>query len=159
MRKDLICDFKRPRINNRFWVSGYPVNRSKGQESAVYCEVHPFNKIDAKIISDFAPRAVILSGGPASVLDTDTPRAPDELFELDIPVLGICYGQQTMVEQLGGKVQASEHREFGRAFIKVTDKCALFDDVWSQGAEEEVWMSHGDRVDVLPRGFKVVGVK
>ena len=128
------------------------------RESAVYCEVHPFNKIDVKIILDFAPRAVILSGGPASVLDTDTPRAPDELFELDIPVLGICYGQQTMVEQLGGKVQASEHREFGRAFIKVTDKCALFDDVWSEGAEEEVWMSHGDRVDVLPGGFKVVGV-
>ena len=128
------------------------------RESAVYCEVHPFNKIDVKIILDFAPRAVILSGGPASVLDTDTPRAPDELFELDIPVLGICYGQQTMVEQLGGKVQASEHREFGRAFIKVTDKCALFDDVWSEGAEEEVWMSHGDRVDVLPKGFKVVGV-
>ena len=128
------------------------------RESAVYCEVHPFNKIDVKIISDFAPRAVILSGGPASVLDTDTPRAPDELFELDIPVLGICYGQQTMVEQLGGKVQASEHREFGRAIIKVTDKCALFDDVWSEGAEEEVWMSHGDRVDVLPGGFKVVGV-
>ena len=128
------------------------------RESAVYCEVHPFNKIDVKIISDFAPRAVILSGGPASVLDTDTPRAPDELFDLDIPVLGICYGQQTMVEQLGGKVQASEHREFGRAIIKVTDKCALFDDVWSEGAEEEVWMSHGDRVDVLPGGFKVVGV-
>ncbi len=128
------------------------------RESAVYCEVHPFNKIDVKIILDFAPRAVILSGGPASVLDTDTPRAPDELFDLDIPVLGICYGQQTMVEQLGGKVQASEHREFGRAFIKVTDNCALFDDVWSEGAEEEVWMSHGDRVDVLPGGFKVVGV-
>ena len=128
------------------------------RESRVYCEVHPFNKVDAEFLTDFKPRGVILSGGPASVLDMDTPRAPDALFKLDIPILGICYGQQTMVEQLGGKVGVSELREFGRSKINVIAQCALFDGVWSVGSEEAAWMSHGDRVDSLPSGFKVVGV-
>ena len=120
------------------------------RESGVYCEIHPFNKVTGKSLADFDPRAVILSGGPASVLDIDTPRAPDEVFDLGVPVLGICYGQQTMVEQLGGRVQTSDHREFGRAMVSVTEACAIFDGIWQVGAEEQVWMSHGDRVDVLP---------
>lgn len=128
------------------------------RESCVYCEVHPFNKVNDEFLTDFGPQGIILSGGPASVLDIDTPRAPDAIFKYDIPILGICYGQQTMVEQLGGRVEASKHREFGRAIVTVIDQCALFEGVWSKGTEEAVWMSHGDRVDALPRGFKVVGV-
>lgn len=127
------------------------------RESGVYSEVHPFNKVTAATLAEFAPRAIILSGGPASVLDIDTPRAPDEVFALEVPVLGICYGQQTMVEQLGGEVQTSDHREFGRAMVSVAEDCALFDGVWHVGAEEQVWMSHGDRVERLPEGFRVVG--
>jgi GMP synthase (glutamine-hydrolysing) len=101
---------------------------------------------------------VILSGGPASVTETDWPRVPDAVFEMDIPVLGICYGQQAMVDQLGGKVEASSHREFGRAMVDVTDDCALFKNVWKVGGREQVWMSHGDRVDELPPGFRAVAV-
>jgi GMP synthase (glutamine-hydrolysing) len=127
------------------------------RESGVYCEIHPFNKVTAASLDEFAPRAIILSGGPASVLDIDTPRAPDEVFDLGIPILGICYGQQTMVEQLGGEVQTSDHREFGRAMVSVIEECAIFDGVWHIGAEEQVWMSHGDRVERLPEGFRVVG--
>jgi GMP synthase (glutamine-hydrolysing) len=126
------------------------------RESGVYCEIHPFNKVTAVSLAEFAPRAVILSGGPASVLDIDTPRAPGDVFEFGVPVLGICYGQQTMVEQLGGEVQTSDHREFGRAMVSVIEPCALFDGVWQVGAEEQVWMSHGDRVVALPEGFRVV---
>ena len=127
------------------------------RESGVYCEIHPFNRVTRATLAEFAPRAIILSGGPASVLDIDTPRAPDAVFELGVPVLGICYGQQTMVEQLGGRVLTSDHREFGRAMVTVAEDCALFDGVWSPGAEEQVWMSHGDRVEALPDGFRAVG--
>ena len=127
------------------------------RESGVYCEVHPFNKVTGESLAAFAPRAIILSGGPASVLDIDTPRAADEVFDFGVPVLGICYGQQTMVEQLGGEVQTSDHREFGRAQVRVTEECAIFDGIWHVGAEEQVWMSHGDRVVRLPDGFRVVG--
>ena len=84
------------------------------RESGVYCEVVPFNK-SAETIDDYAPKGIILSGGPASVLDTGTPRAPQRVFEMDVPVLGICYGEQTMVAQLGGNVEAADHREFGDA--------------------------------------------
>ncbi|MEX2455394.1 MAG: glutamine-hydrolyzing GMP synthase [Rhodospirillaceae bacterium] len=128
------------------------------RESGVYCEIHPFNRVTADSLQAFAPRAIVLSGGPASVLDIDTPRAPDAVFELGVPVLGICYGQQTMVEQLGGKVLTSDHREFGRASLKIVEDCALFEGVWQVGGEEQVWMSHGDRVERLPAGFRVVGV-
>jgi GMP synthase (glutamine-hydrolysing) len=127
------------------------------RESGVYCEIHPFNRVSEASLREFAPKAVILSGGPASVLDIDTPRAPEAVFELGVPVLGICYGQQTMVEQLGGKVLSSDHREFGRAKLKVVGDCDLFTGVWHEGAEEQVWMSHGDRVERLPAGFRVVG--
>ncbi|MEX2452149.1 MAG: glutamine-hydrolyzing GMP synthase [Rhodospirillales bacterium] len=128
------------------------------RESGVYCEIHPFNKTDDKFLKAYAPKAVILSGGPASVIDTDTPRAPDGVFNLGVPVLGICYGQQTMVAQLGGTVETHDHREFGRAFVDITHNCALFDGVWQLGAREQVWMSHGDRVVTLPNGFRVVGI-
>jgi len=127
------------------------------RESGVYCEIHPFNLVSANIIRAFNPKGVILSGGPASVTATGTPRAPQELFSMGVPVLGICYGQQTMVEQLGGRVTTSDHREFGRAFLEVTETCALFEGVWQAGDRHQVWMSHGDRVKHLGPGFRVVG--
>ncbi|MBT7269054.1 MAG: glutamine-hydrolyzing GMP synthase, partial [Rhodospirillaceae bacterium] len=127
------------------------------RESGVYSEVHPFNKVTQQSILDFDPNGIILSGGPASVTDIDTPRAPDEIFDMDLPILGICYGQQTMVEQMGGKVAGSEEKEFGRAIVTVTDDCELFHGVWDVGNEEQVWMSHGDRVEMLPDGFRIVG--
>src|SRR5690606_31151293 len=116
-----------------------------------------FNKGE-EAVRRLQPKAIILSGGPASVTKSDTPRAPDMVFKLGLPVLGICYGQQTMVAQLGGQVESSDHREFGRAFVDVKDKTALFDGVWPQGSRHEVWMSHGDRVISLPPGFRVVGL-
>ncbi|MGE5503813.1 MAG: glutamine-hydrolyzing GMP synthase [Actinomycetota bacterium] len=127
------------------------------RESGVYCEIHPFNKVTEDSLKQFGPKAVILSGGPASVIDIGTPRAPDAVFTMGVPVLGICYGQQTMCAQLGGTVEAGDHREFGRAYIDVTDDCALFHGVWDKGGREQVWMSHGDRVTALPPGFRVVG--
>ncbi len=127
------------------------------RENGVYCEVVPSQSAD-EALDRLAPKAVILSGGPASVTDLDTPRAPARLFEMGIPVLGICYGEQVMVSQLGGQVESADHREFGRAFIDVTAECALFDGLWDAGAKEQVWMSHGDRVTALPEGFKVVAV-
>jgi GMP synthase (glutamine-hydrolysing) len=125
------------------------------RESGVYCEIHPFNMTDAAI-DKFDPKAIILSGGPASVTLADTPRAPKSVFERKLPVLGICYGQQTLCAQLGGKVEASDQREFGRAFIDIKADCTLFDGLWPVGAREQVWMSHGDRVTQLPPGFRVV---
>src|SRR5437016_6533658 len=127
------------------------------RENGVYCEIHPFTIADAKI-RDFGPRGVILSGGPASVTAAATPRAPDLVFRLGVPVLAICYGMQTMCAQLGGRVTLSERQEFGRAFIDVIGESRLFDALWPKGAREQVWMSHGDKVDVLPSGFRVVAV-
>jgi GMP synthase (glutamine-hydrolysing) len=126
------------------------------RESGVYCEIWPFNA-DPERIRAFNARAYILSGGPASVHDGASPRAPQLVFEQGVPVLGICYGQMAMCAQLGGETQGSDHREFGRAFVDVTDDCALLDGVWHKGAREQVWMSHGDRVTRLPDGFRVVG--
>jgi GMP synthase (glutamine-hydrolysing) len=126
------------------------------RESGVYCEIHPF-AMSAERIAAFAPKAIILSGGPASVHEAGTPRAPDEIFSMDVPVLGICYGQMSMAAQLGGRIEPSDHREFGRAFVEVTDDCALLEGLWSRGAREQVWMSHGDRITALPPGFRVVG--
>ena len=128
------------------------------REAGVYSEIHPFNKVTPESLAAFQPKAVILSGGPASVTGIDPPRVPDAVFDLGVPVLGICYGQQAMVEQLGGKVGASEQREFGRAMVDIADDCALFTGVWEVGGREQVWMSHGDRVDELPDGFRAVGV-
>jgi len=125
------------------------------RESGVYSEVVPFNKADAAL-DEFKPRGVILSGGPASVADIGTPRAPDKLWTMGIPVLGICYGEMTMCGQLGGAVETSDHREFGRAFVDVREDCALFEGVWQTGTKEQVWMSHGDRITAIPPGFRVV---
>ena len=127
------------------------------RESGVYCEIHPFNQA-AHALVRLKPAAIILSGGPASVIAEDGPRAPDQVFEAGVPVLGICYGQQTMCQQLGGAVATSDHREFGRAFVDVTEDCALFDGVWDKGAREQVWMSHGDRITTPPPGFTAVAV-
>ncbi len=127
------------------------------RESGVYCEIAPFNDAEEKL-ADFGPRAIILSGGPASVLGEDTPRVPDRVFELGVPVLGICYGQQAMCAQLGGRVEAVRHREFGRAVVEVTASCGLFNGLWTPGMREQVWMIHGDSVIELPPGFTPVAV-
>ncbi|MCP2679851.1 glutamine-hydrolyzing GMP synthase [Maricaulaceae bacterium NA33B04] len=126
------------------------------RESGVYCEIHPFNRVDDAFLDSFAPKAVILSGGPASVHGEGTPRAPQKVFELGIPVLGICYGEQTMCAQLGGSVEAAEEREFGRADIEITADSPLFEGIGGIGHTERVWMSHGDRVDAIPTGFHPV---
>src|SRR3954471_18145553 len=125
------------------------------RENGVYCEIWPYTATEDRI-REFAPRGVILSGGPASVTRADTPRAPDLVFRLGVPVLGICYGMQTLCAQLGGRVTLSEHQEFGRAFIDVTGNCTLFEELWAPGAREQVWMSHGDKVEALPPGFRAV---
>lgn len=125
------------------------------REAGVYCEIHPFNR-DIAAIKAFAPQGIILSGGPASVLDGGSPRAPEGVFDLGLPILGICYGQQTACLQLGGTVEAGHAREFGKAQVTVSAPSALFDGVWQQGQSYQVWMSHGDRVTKLPAGFAPV---
>jgi GMP synthase (glutamine-hydrolysing) len=125
------------------------------REAGVYCEILPCT-VDDDTVRRFDARAVILSGGPASTTEAESPRAPDAVFTLHVPVLGICYGEQTICMQLGGKVEIGHHREFGRAFIDVVDDCGLFEGVFPVGAREQVWMSHGDKVVELPPGFRVV---
>ncbi len=127
------------------------------REAGVYSEIVPFQKA-AEALQRENIKGIILSGGPASVTWEEAPRAPDAVFETGLPVLGICYGQQTMVAQLGGEVETSEHQEFGRAFLEVVKDCRLFEGVWKAGEKHQVWMSHGDRVVRLPAGFEVVGV-
>lgn len=127
------------------------------RESGVYCEIRPYSTPVAEI-ERFGPRALILSGGPASVVLAESPRAAPELFSFGVPVLGICYGQMAMCEALGGEVENAEHREFGRAFVEVIDDCKLFEGVWHVKDREQVWMSHGDRVIRLPEGFRAVAV-
>src|SRR5215469_20593 len=126
------------------------------REEKVYCEIVPFQKAD-EAFSAMRPKGVILSGGPASVLDADTPLAPAAIYAAGVPILGICYGEQAMAQQLGGVVEGGHHREFGRAEVLVTEDSALFRDVWRKGERYPVWMSHGDRVTRLPAGFRVVG--
>ncbi|ABL71763.1 glutamine-hydrolyzing GMP synthase [Paracoccus denitrificans] len=129
------------------------------RELNVYCEIHPFNAVDDAFLKDFAPQAVILSGGPASVTQADSPRAPQSLFDMQVPVFGICYGQQVMMEQLGGRVESGHHAEYGRAFIAPADGHkgdGIFAGLFDTG-REEVWMSHGDRVTRLAPGFEVIG--
>ncbi len=129
------------------------------RELNIYCEIHPYQKVSADSIRAMAPLAVILSGGPASVLDKDSPRAPQELFEMDLPILGICYGQQVMMTQLGGKVEGGHAAEFGRAFVQPVGnhKGDPIFAGWFESGREEVWMSHGDRVTELAPGFEVYG--
>ena len=128
------------------------------RESGVYSEIHPFNTVTVDTIKAFNPKGVILSGGPSSVTDIDTPRAPEGLFDMGLPILGICYGEQTMCEQLGGKVEESDSREFGRAHVDVIEDCELFHGVWTVGSKEQVWMSHGDKITKIPEGFRPVAV-
>ncbi len=125
------------------------------RENGVYCEIHPFNIPDAKI-RGFGAKGIILSGGPASVHEAGTPRAAQAVFELGVPVLGICYGEQTMCDVLGGQVEPGDHREFGRAEIEIAADCPLFEGLWKKGGRHPVWMSHGDRVIALPQGFRAV---
>ncbi|MHC5307758.1 glutamine-hydrolyzing GMP synthase [Bartonella sp. LJL80] len=125
------------------------------REAGVYSEIVPFQSAAAGF-KRIKPKAVILSGSPHSTVDIGSPRAPQEIFEAGIPVLGICYGEQTMCAQLGGKVEAGHDREFGRAFLDVEENSALFEGVWEKGSRHQVWMSHGDRVTALPAGFKVI---
>jgi GMP synthase (glutamine-hydrolysing) len=125
------------------------------RENGVYCEIWPYTAGAAQI-RDFAPCGIVLSGGPASVTLATTPRAPEIVFQLGAPVLAICYGMQTMCAQLGGRVTLSDHQEFGRAFIDILGECLLFEELWPRGGREQVWMSHGDRVDALPPGFRAV---
>ena len=126
------------------------------REEKVYSEIVPYQKAELAF-REMKPKAVILSGGPASVLDKNAPLAPKAIYESGVPVLGICYGEQAMAAQLGGKVEGGHHREFGRAEVTVTEDTPLFDGVWQKGEKYPVWMSHGDRVTKLPDGFRVLG--
>jgi GMP synthase (glutamine-hydrolysing) len=126
------------------------------REAGVYCEIVPYQRA-AEVFPGFGAKAVILSGGPASVPEPGSPRAPQEIFEASVPVLGICYGQMLMAEQLGGAVEGGHHREFGRADVSVEAPSALYDGVWDRSGHYPVWMSHGDRITKMPPGFSVVG--
>ncbi len=126
------------------------------RESGVYCEILPFNVAPGRIEA-FGARGIILSGGPASVTAEETPRAPEVVFDLGVPLLGICYGQQALCDHLGGEVAPSDHHEFGRATVELTGDCGLTEGVWAKGERHQVWMSHGDRVIRLPEGFRPVG--
>ncbi len=131
------------------------------RESGVYCEIWPFNQVDEAKVKAFDPKGIIFSGGPCSVLDDDAPMAPEFIYDLGLPIFAICYGQQMMVTQLGGKVEGEADksgggREFGRATVEVVDESKIAAGVWSPGNEEQVWMSHGDHVAELPDGFRVI---
>ena len=130
------------------------------REAGVYCELHPYD-MSADAIRDFAPKGIILSGGPESVTLDATPRAAEIVFSLNVPVLGICYGMQTMAAQLGGQVETSDHREFGYAQVRARGHSDLLRDIEDHTSPEgygllDVWMSHGDRVSQLPEGFKII---
>lgn len=130
------------------------------REANVYCELHPYD-VSPEFIKEFSPKGIILSGGPASVIEDETPRAPQIVFELNIPVLGICYGMQTMAAQLGGTVENAVVREFGYAEIQTTQSGALFQEIKDHTNTAgnnvlDVWMSHGDKVVALPAGFQVM---
>ena len=125
------------------------------REGGVYCEIVPYNKAD-EALAAHKPRAIILSGGPASVAEADTPRAPQQVFELGVPVLGICYGEMTMSAQLGGKVESGHHREFGRADIHIRKSSPLLAGLGDASGNEPVWMSHGDKITAIPAGFEVL---
>src|SRR5690606_26828854 len=127
------------------------------REAGVYCEIVPFDKAEEGL-ERLQPKAIILSGGPSSVYESGTPAAPQGVFDAGLPVLGICYGEQIMAAQLGGKVTPGTHREFGRAEVEVVGDSPLFDGIWPKGTRDQVWMSHGDRVDSIPSGFQVIAV-
>ena len=132
------------------------------RELNVYCEIHPFQNVTDAFLADFAPKAVIFSGGPSSVVHAGSPRPPESVFDLGVPILGICYGQQVMMQMLGGRVEGGKHTggggtaEFGRAYVEPKDELHLLDGWFSTG-KEQVWMSHGDHVAELAPGFQVYG--
>lgn len=125
------------------------------RESGVYCEIHPYNKAD-EILDAFAPKAVILSGGPQTAGLADSAAAPARVFELGVPVLGICYGEMTLCAQLGGQVESGHDREFGRADIRIEAVSPLLEGLGALGDLEPVWMSHGDKITAIPPGFQVI---
>ena len=122
------------------------------REQSVYCEIHPYN-IGLDKIKAFGPQGIILSGGPSSVYDAEAPHSDAGIYELGVPVLGICYGMQLMTSQLGGKVERSDKREFGGAIMNIDDTSDLFAGL---SGKEEVWMSHGDKIELMPRGFTAI---
>ena len=128
------------------------------RELNIYCEIHPFNRVDDAFLKAFAPRAVILSGGPASVFAEGAPMPPGGVFDLGVPILGICYGQQVMMHLLGGKVERGKGTaEFGRAYVTPSDARLPLLDGWFAEGREQVWMSHGDHVSEIAPGFAVYG--
>ncbi|AOF89904.1 glutamine-hydrolyzing GMP synthase [Sinorhizobium sp. RAC02] len=126
------------------------------REAGVYCEIIPFQSAE-EAFHRMQPKAIIFSGGPASVLDQGSPRAPQVVFDSGLPILGICYGQQTLSLQLGGNVEGGHAREFGRADVEILKDSPLFDGFWEVGKKYPVWMSHGDRVTEAPEGFEIIG--
>ncbi len=125
------------------------------RESGVYCEIHPYDKAEA-LLDAFAPKAIILSGGPSSVTEAESPRIGTKVFEQGVPVLGVCYGEQLMCDLLGGKVEGGHHREFGRAEIVIARESPLFAGIGAVDHREPVWMSHGDRIVAIPEGFHAI---
>jgi len=125
------------------------------REAGVYCEIHPFDKVEA-LVEAFAPAAIILSGGPASVLEADSPRIGTKLFELGVPMLCVCYGEQLLCDVLGGTVEGGHAGEFGRAELTIAKDHPLFQGLAGVGELETVWMSHGDRVTAIPDGFEII---
>ncbi len=128
------------------------------RESGVYCEIHPFDKVDAAFLKAFGPSAIVLSGGPASVHEAESPAVDPAVFDLEVPVLGICYGEQTTCAVLGGAVVPGTTREFGRAEIEIVRDSLLLEGLGGVGHRETVWMSHGDKITALPAGFEAVAV-
>jgi len=132
------------------------------RELNVYCEIHPFNKVNDKFFKINNPKAIILSGGPASVLNDNAPKPPLIIYDLEIPILGICYGQQIMMQMLGGSViSGSGTSEFGKSFVKINNKSKnikFIEGLFLKEGKEEVWMSHGDHVATIPKDFEVYGV-
>jgi len=126
------------------------------REAGVYCEIVPFQSAE-DAFKRLRPKAIIFSGGPASVLEEGSPRAPQVVFDAGLPILAICYGQQTMSLQLGGKVEGGHAREFGRAEVEILKPSPLFEGFWDVGRKYPVWMSHGDRVTEAPEGFEIIG--
>src|SRR5271169_2784985 len=126
------------------------------REQGVYSEIVPFQKAESAF-REMKPKAVILSGGPESVHEEGSPRAPQLIFDSGVPVLGICYGQMVMAAQLGGEIEGGHAREFGRADVEVKAASRLFDSTWGMGERHQVWMSHGDRITKMPPGFVVAG--
>ena len=131
------------------------------RELNVYCEIHPYQRVTGSFLREMAPRAIIFSGGPDSVMRDGSPRPPKAAYDLGVPILGICYGQQVMMQDLGGKVEAGEHAtaEFGRAYVTPTGvESDLLAGWFADGAREQVWMSHGDHVSEIAPGFEVLGI-